>query len=1260
MKLFVRWTFFFLLLCANLPLLNGQQHRLPFRPVDAEYSEALDRIIMIAADPSRLLIYDPATRETNAVDLPQVPVALSVSPSGLFAAVGAGRNVISINLTERRIVRTYDALSSGTVREVVLADGFAYATSADGKAVSIRLSDGTQTFCNSCPTGGLGILHPTASAIYFQSYSSNGTFVGRLSGGTLNSVESVTLGESQCAVTGLAADSELVYASCGDVFRASPASSPSLRPVGRFLPAHTVIREHRTGRRIALAARVANSEEVQRVVLLEAGSYRTTGTVYPSRFRVATGNFPAVVRYIFFNRPGNSLYVISSAASGANLVNDFAVDAVRLDTLETCPAAFDALPSFQEDASWQGGKFTVNVRSSGSCLYNASATDWVVLDGGSTGAGEGALSYIVRTNATQSARVGEIRIGSERVTIRQSPRPDSPGATPLPFSIVAIDGPQQGSRVAFITENPNELHFFAPETGEDRVFPLPFRAAALAVRSDAAFAAVRMPGTIAYIDLRSGATVRQIPMPGQVTSLAIGSNQYLYACVDSRIVSVNLETGAATTSEGGGCSRQLRVHPSGTSLYSDGWGRWDIRQGPASAQGPQRYLSGPFWLSGSRLFDQNGSVLRTSESPADDLQGLGRLPVGSLRGIAMSPTRRVIVAISNDRAHIHDDESLAALSSRQLAAPGGTFWGAGRGFAIWNPSGEKAFVFSEWRNNGEVWMVDEIEHLGNECMITLDNTSLGFTASGGTAAISLTARAGCSWVPVASAPWISISPQGGVGSGSIQVTVPPNPGPSRSGVIQLGTLGQVTISQSAGSPISVQLSPSTLRVSALGGRSSVNVFGNSFGASVNAVPTVPWMTIASAGSSWFEVQVAANPGTARSGRVRVGVTELVVIQEGLADSALGLRFVPVAPCRVVDTRPDSGFTGIAGPPSLTAVRNVAIAGSCGVPPTAQAYSLNVTAVPRGPLAYLTIWPAGSSRPQVSTLNSMDGRIKANAAIVPAGNGAQISLFASDETDVVIDVNGYFVPSTLITALQFFPVTPCRVSDTRVAGGALGANQSRDFRIAEQCGVPVGAGAYALNITAVPSGPLSYLTAWPTGQPRPFVSTLNALAGGVVANAAIVPAGANGSVSLFATNPTHAVIDVTGYFAPAAFASGGLNFFPVSPCRAVDTRAQQALTGGPALIASQRREFPLANSACEIPPQARTLSLNTTVVPSGPLPFLTLWPGGAAQPGVSTLNSFDGSITSNAVLLPLGEARGISAFAPAGTHLILDINGYFAP
>jgi hypothetical protein len=61
--------------------------------------------------------------------------------------------------------------------------------------------------------------------------------------------------------------------------------------------------------------------------------------------------------------------------------------------------------------------------------------------------------------------------------------------------------------------------------------------------------------------------------------------------------------------------------------------------------------------------------------------------------------------------------------------------------------------------------------------------------------------------------------------------------------------------------------------------------------------------------------------------------------------------------------------------------------------------------------------------------------------------------------------------------------------------------------------------------------MSFLSAWQAGQPFPNVSTLNAPTGRVIANAAIVPAGANGDITVVSGDATELIIDINGYFAP---------------------------------------------------------------------------------------------------------------------------------
>lgn len=261
-----------------------------------------------------------------------------------------------------------------------------------------------------------------------------------------------------------------------------------------------------------------------------------------------------------------------------------------------------------------------------------------------------------------------------------------------------------------------------------------------------------------------------------------------------------------------------------------------------------------------------------------------------------------------------------------------------------------------------------------------------------------------------------------------------------------------------------------------------------------------------------------------SGAVSVYVsdtTDVVIDASGyfMQDSA-GSAFYALTPCRAADTRESGGI--------LNGTRTF-IPG-CGIPAGAAAVSLNATVVPSGSLGYLTLWPSGGQQPFVSTLNSPTGKVTANAAIVPLGANGGVDAYATNPTHLVLDVNGYFAaPST--SGLAFYPVTPCRVADTRNSTVMTG-NSSRDFQVtAGNCGIPSTARAFALNVTVVPREPLGYLTLWPTGQGQPFVSTLNSPDGSIVANAAIVPSGANGSVSVFVTNATDVVLDVTGYFAP---------------------------------------------------------------------------------------------------------------------------------
>ena len=122
-------------------------------------------------------------------------------------------------------------------------------------------------------------------------------------------------------------------------------------------------------------------------------------------------------------------------------------------------------------------------------------------------------------------------------------------------------------------------------------------------------------------------------------------------------------------------------------------------------------------------------------------------------------------------------------------------------------------------------------------------------------------------------------------------------------------------------------------------------------------------------------------------------------------------------------------------------------------------------------------------------------------------------------------------------LQFYGINPCRVVDTRNpastnGGPALGAGVQRDFAIKGNCGVPNTAKAVSLNVTIANPTAGSFLTLWPTGTARPFVSTINFTQNDPsLANGAIVAIAASSpDLSVFNAGGTvNVILDVTGYF-----------------------------------------------------------------------------------------------------------------------------------
>ena len=123
----------------------------------------------------------------------------------------------------------------------------------------------------------------------------------------------------------------------------------------------------------------------------------------------------------------------------------------------------------------------------------------------------------------------------------------------------------------------------------------------------------------------------------------------------------------------------------------------------------------------------------------------------------------------------------------------------------------------------------------------------------------------------------------------------------------------------------------------------------------------------------------------------------------------------------------------------------------------------------------------------------------------------------------------------------------------------------------------------------------------------------------------------------------------------------LLFYTLPPCRVLDTRNPAGPLGGPALAANEIRAVAPGGS-CGIPPTAKAIAANVTVLTPDQAGHLRFWGVGEAQPSTSTLN-FAGAQTraNNAVIvMPAGAAAGfqVQNGSLGTTPILVDVSGYF--
>ncbi|MEP7192184.1 MAG: hypothetical protein ABI903_04900 [Actinomycetota bacterium] len=405
------------------------------------------------------------------------------------------------------------------------------------------------------------------------------------------------------------------------------------------------------------------------------------------------------------------------------------------------------------------------------------------------------------------------------------------------------------------------------------------------------------------------------------------------------------------------------------------------------------------------------------------------------------------------------------------------------------------------------------------------------------------------------------------------------------------------------------------------------------------------------------ILLAAAPSKAAVGERAPGGSYEALMPARIADTGTGLGGVPVGPTRnlVVTT---AGRAGVpAGGVSAVAVNITIRAGSVG--------------------GSVTAYPTGSPRPATSDMTFTRRQTFAHMVVKAVNGAGQLTIEASAPAHFVVDVEGYFTSAdTASTRGLFNPLNPARIVDARGTGaGALGPGSITVLQVTGRGGVPVaGVSAVVINTTITGATRDGSVTEYPSGLTRPATSTLSFAPGQTVANRAIVPVGAGGTISIYNDRgTTRPVIDVTGYFSDGVVSSTGGYFVPLPSARVVDTRFWQTTSY---LSSSRLKTQKIAGQNCVLSP-ARTVCgrvlvppvtsvprpiaalINIIALPKDGAGYLSVFAAGSAIPAASDVSFASTAAPSNISLVGLGSQGEISVHNGGGlADVVVDVSGYF--
>jgi hypothetical protein len=239
------------------------------------------------------------------------------------------------------------------------------------------------------------------------------------------------------------------------------------------------------------------------------------------------------------------------------------------------------------------------------------------------------------------------------------------------------------------------------------------------------------------------------------------------------------------------------------------------------------------------------------------------------------------------------------------------------------------------------------------------------------------------------------------------------------------------------------------------------------------------------------------------------------------------------------------------------------------------------------------------------------------------------------------------------AAGFTGVQPKRLLDSRT-GRPLGAGRAIELQITGRAGVPKGATAAALNVTAIDPCGAGFVTVFPCGTTAPpLASNVNYAAREARPNLVVARLSSSGRACIYSMVQTDVAVDLMGWFGGGT----GDRAVAASPVRVLDTRSSGRVGAGQAIAVG-------VTGPGLAPEDAKGAILNLTATDARAPGFVTVWPATSdgtcdpmARPDTSNVNVAGADAVANMVMVRVGAGR-VCVYAFSDTNVVVDLDGWF--